>query len=447
MRSIKLFEWQSAELELSKEQMRGFVLYLNETWQNRVRYLEVDDDSDNDQEASKEQRFFSFTGDGKITARNYVGAIQYEDIRIEVYPKTFKNNETHDYSTYQLNLLYWLSYCRKIRFPFSLVDLSTTDFDEYLELIIYIFSNYTNDILNEQPFQAYQEITEETDYLKGRLHFDNYVTQNVITGKWQNFHCTHSPFIYDNLFNRIVKFVATRLSSITRNSLNQERLSSILFLLHDVSDVPITASDCDKVTLNPLYSDLRNVLSLCDMILSNKMIDIKSDSNQNFCFLIPMEYVFEDFVFGFINDHWSKINFRSQSEGYLAMREDKGVFKIKNDIYLKDQLIIDTKYKIRKQENGSKGGVSQGDLYQMIAYAIRRDCPNVTLLYPTVKDADNRDVSFTIPSGDLSEELTIDIRSVDITFEDYANTNDVIKERFKAINLIFDEDSIKMKLA
>lgn len=442
MQLIKLFEWQSAELSMNREQLREFVLYLNEIWQNRVRYVEQEEDDDEEQKPSKEQRFFSFTGDGKIVARNYVGVIQYENLRIEVYPKIFQNNPEHDFSRYQLNLLYWLSYCRKIRFPFSLVDISTIDFNDYLELIIYIFSNYTNEVLNEQPFQAYQEVTEETAYLKGRLHFDNYVTQNVITGKWQNFHCTHSPFIYDNLFNRIVKYVATRLIGVTTNSLNKERLSSILFLLHDVSDVPITAADCDKVSLNPLYADLSNVLSLCDLILSNKMIDIKSDSNQNFCFLIPMEYVFEDFVFGFITDHWPHVNFKSQSEGYLAEREGRGVFKIKNDIYLENQLVVDTKYKIRKAEEGLKGGVSQGDLYQMIAYAIRRDCPNVMLLYPSSTDADNSDISFAIPSGELSEEISIDIRSVDISFERDEDAAALIKKRLESVNEIFELEEV-----
>jgi 5-methylcytosine-specific restriction enzyme subunit McrC len=155
-----------------------------------------------------------------------------------------------------------------------------------------------------------------------------------------------------------------------------------------------------------------------------------------------MEYVFEDFVFGFITDHWPHVNFKSQSEGYLAEREGRGVFKIKNDIYLENQLVVDTKYKIRKAEEGLKGGVSQGDLYQMIAYAIRRDCPNVMLLYPSSTDADNSDISFAIPSGELSEEISIDIRSVDISFERDEDAAALIKKRLESVNEIFELEEV-----
>lgn len=437
---MRLFEWQSKSFGEHKEMLPEFVNYLAGAWQNRNRYVEQQDElSEEEQQERKinKQRFFDFTVDGKISARNYVGVVQYEGIRIEVYPKILMEDESINVKKYQLNVLYWLKYCRKIKFPFSFADVSKLNFDDYLELLIYLFGNYTEEILSQQPYQAYQLTEEETTFLKGRLSFDNYTKKNLITGQWQNFFCAHEPFVYDNLFNRIVKYVAKRLLAISENYLNKEQLNKILFLLHDVSDVSCTAEDCEKVKLNPLYEDHRHIVSLCKLYLSNQVIDMDSEDSKNFCFLIPMEYVFEDFIFGFISDKWPTLNLKSQSTDNLAMCGGIPVFQIRNDIYIKDKLIIDTKYKIRAPGDGRKAGVSQNDMYQVISYSLRRDCNQVLLLYPKTATSIHTPTSFQIPSSMLSQPINVNVASIDITFDDIEKADELIKERVSALSPVF----------
>jgi 5-methylcytosine-specific restriction enzyme subunit McrC len=439
---VRLFEWKSKSFEGDKMQLPGFVNYLSGVWQNRNRYLEMAEEISEEEEQEEriqKQRFFDFTIDGKISARNYVGVVQFENIRIEVYPKIFASDDTEDVKKWQLNLLYWLTYCRKIRFPFSFADVSKLKFDDYLELLIYIFANYTEEIIANQPFQAYQKVEDETPFLKGRLLFDNYIKHNLSTGKWQNFYCAHEPFVYDNQFNRIIKYVTRRLSAISNNYLNKEKLNEILFILHDVSDVRCTAEDCEKVKLNPLFEDHKHILELCKLYLSNQVIDMDSEDNKNFCFLVPMEYIFEDFVFGFIADKWPSLNVRGQSTEYLALNQDRKVFQIKNDIYIDNKLIIDTKYKLRSRSEGLKAGVSQSDLYQMISYALRRNCQDVLLIYPAASSALNTDTLFNIPSDMLGNDLDIHIRSLDITFDNIQEADELIKDRVQKINPIFNK--------
>jgi 5-methylcytosine-specific restriction enzyme subunit McrC len=438
---VRLFEWHSYSLEGHKKLIPDFINYLSGVWQSRNRYTEmVDEISEEEQQEQKiqKQRFFDFTLDGNISARNYVGVVQYEGIRIEIYPKIFADDETENVKKWQLNLLYWLTYCRKIKFPFSFADVSKLKFDDYLELLIYIFANYTVEVISQQPFQAYQKVEEETTFLKGRLSFDNYTKHNLTTGKWQNFYCIHEPFVYDNLFNRTIKYVTRRLLAISENYLNKEKLSEILFLLDDVSDMRCTAEDCDKVKLNPLFDDHERILSLCKLYLSNQVIDMDSEDSRNFCFLVPMEYIFEDFVFGFISSKWPALNLNSQSTDFLATNQSTRAFQIKNDIYIKDKLVIDTKYKIRDKYDGLKEGVSQGDLYQMISYALRRNCKDVLLLYPEMKSSLNTPSVFQIQSDMLPEKLNIHIRSLDITFDDIHEADATIISRVKKVNEIFN---------
>ncbi|WP_428330553.1 McrC family protein [Mucilaginibacter sp.] len=433
----------SDSLKQPQNKVAGFVSYLSTVWENRNRFIELSEDiSEEEQQERKiqKQRFFDFTIDGKVSARNYVGVVQYEDIRVEVYPKIFAHDKTGDSKKWQMNLFYWLTYCRKIKFPFSFADVSNLIFDDFLELLIYVFSNYTEEIISRQPFQAYQSVDEETTFLKGRLSFDNYTKHNLTTGKWQNFFCTHEPFVYDNRFNQIIKYVTRRLSAISENYRNKEKLNEILFLLHDVSDIRCSAEDCEKVKLNPLYEDHKHILALCKLYLSNQVIDMDSDNSRNFCFLVPMEYVFEDFVFGFIAEKWPTLNFKSQSSDYLALNYGKPVFRIRNDIYIDNKIIIDTKYKYRSTNDGLKSGVSQNDLYQMVSYAIRRNCKNVLLLYPQIETALNASAWFEIPSAMLSESIDIRVQNLDITFDDIQLADALIKARVEHIDPIFKPD-------
>ncbi len=437
---MRLFEWHSSKFEWDNNKADDFITYLAGVWKNRNRYSELDEEpteEDIEQEKIQKQRFFDFTYDGEISARNYVGVVQFEDIRVEIYPKIFAGDDPDNKKKWQLNLLYWLSYCRKIKFPFSFGDVSKIPFDDYLELLIYVFANYAEEILSQQPFQSYQTVEEETTFLRGRLSFDNYVKHNLITGKWQNFYCSYEPFVYDNLFNRIIKYVTRRLYAISQNYLNKEKLSEIIFLLDEVTDIQCSAIDCEKVRLNPLFEDHKHILGLCKLFLSNQVIDTEHEDSKNFCFLIPMEYIFEDFVFGFISDKWPELGVKSQSETHLAKNKSEKVFKIKNDIYINDKLIIDTKYKVRSTEDGLKAGVSQTDLYQMVSYAIRRNCTNVILLYPMVKGSQNEPAEFTIQSDLMSQELNIHVKNIDITFDDIHEAESKIKRQIEELDPVF----------
>lgn len=437
---MKLFEWHSDSFAGHQSKLPGFVNYLSGVWQSRNRFVEsIEELSEEEQQEEKiqKQRFFDFTIDGKISARNYVGVVQYDGIRVEVYPKIFADDKSQNLKRWQINMLYWLAYCRKVKFPFSFAYVSNLQFDDFLELLIYIFASYTEEIVSNQPFQAYQTVVEETAYLKGRISFEGYTKNNLITGKWQNFYCSHEPFVYDNQFNRIVKYVTKRLLAVSENYLNQERLNEILFVLNDVSDIYCTAEDCDKVKLNPLFADHKHILDLCRLYLSNQVIDLEDEESNNFCFLLPMEYIFEDFIFGFISDKWPLLNIRSQSTDFLALNNGTSVFQIRNDIYIPGKLIIDTKYKIRSNNDGLKAGVAQSDLYQMVSYAIRRNCSSVLLLYPEAINSKCSQAIFQIPSIMLSEDIFIQVKNIDIIVSDFHNADSIMVNRIKELSPLF----------
>ncbi len=412
--------------------MKRLCAYLDDAWKSRYQYVELEED----ERVSEEQRFFDFFVDGTIKARNYVGVLQFEGKRIEILPKILQQRDMG--VGWKQHLLFWLGYCKRIRFPFSVAELATIEMEDLLELLIYIFSNYSAEVLSGQPFYSYTKIKEEIPYLKGRLAFDEYLVNNLATGRWQHFTCEHQPLIYDNLFNRIVKYVTRRLLLVTENPLNQEKLGELIHLLDEVTDLECSASDCERVTMNALFGEHQNILAICQLYLSGRMIDTATADSNNFCFLVPMEYVYEDFLMTFLATHFPEYGVRQQSEAWLAATGGISVFKMKNDAFIPNRCIIDAKYKLRTKNDGLKGGISQADMYQMLAYAIKRNCEQVLLLYPyhPGPDVNNATETFSIQASMLHKTVHILALNVDVCFEQLAVAEIRMKERFKDVLIL-----------
>lgn len=412
---MTLYEWDTASHNLSEQALHRFESYLHEVWRNRQKF----DTEENSYWGNKplneqKQQFFQFGYDHTLQARNYVGVVQFEGMRIQVYPKIMRDRQLLDTQLQQRNLLFWLSYCQRIRFPFGLAQTATLDSDDTLEWMVYIFANLATNLLSNQPLQAYQQIDENSSYLKGQLNMPAYISNQLSTGRWHEFSCTHAPFVYDNLFNRIVKFLATRLRNISNHPFNQNKLGELLFLLDEVSHQSVTATDCDKVSLNALQQDHNHLLQLCRLFLSNEVMDLNDDQSNNFCFLVPMEVVFEDFIAGFIEAHFPQWKASKQAPDYLATTDGNRIFQIRNDLYFPNRLIVDTKYKTLHPTD-DKFGISQADMYQMVAYAIKRNCFRVILLYPQTGDIPF-ERTFEVEATSLTRTIIIEVKTVDIVF-------------------------------
>ena len=387
-----------------------FEIFLDDIWKSRqaqdLSNQEVSEEDDYDSSIASKQHFITFLKDGSMKARNYVGIIKYNQHTINLLPKIFYNNTSEtpsdlEIQAIQSNILWWLSYCRKIRFPKSLSNLSSIQ-SNFFEVLIYMFANYTRNVLNNCLYQAYTEVHNEIGFMKGRLSINSYISENLSKGRWHKLSCIYDTFDFDNLFNRIIKSVTSLLFGTTQVVKNKQLLSEILFILDDVTDINATYADCGKIQLNPLYEDMYTVLDYCRLFLSNSISYSYKNQFKVFAFLLPMEYVFEDFLYGFMDKHLRPIpgirKLKSQkSDLYLAelYENDKPVkdkvFNLKHDIYFeynKQKIIVDAKYKVAYTSGTYpptqeyKHGVSQSDLYQMVSYGIRREATEIYLMYP-----------------------------------------------------------------
>ena len=245
------------------------------------------------------------------------------------------------------------------------------------------------------------------------MNTNEYINENLSKGKWHKLNCTYDAFVFDNEFNRIIKYVTTLLFNVTSSQDSKKNLREILFILDEVSDARATAEQCSRISFNPMFGEFEKVRDYCQLFLTNCIsFDYKNDLKL-FAFLLPMEYVFEDFIFGFIDKELEKVTAKAQrSDTYL---DEEKAFNLKPDLWLKTDhksLIADTKYKIvYSGEKDPKKGISQNDLYQMLAYAVRFEVDEIILFYPnTIKQGQEEETELKIKDA-LADGKEISIRA------------------------------------
>lgn len=395
---INLFEYQN------KQEFKGsfdnLETFLDDIWMKRERSQFFSEDETDRIEA---QRFIQFIHKTQeLKSNKYVWVIHFEWQKINLLPKIFYDWD-REYSplettSMQNHILWWLSYCKKIKFPNYQTSLDSTQSD-FFEILIYLFSKYTRELLSHTIYQQYEEVNEELSFMKGRLNIDAYITENAAKWNWHKMNCTYDAFVIDNAFNRIIKYVTSLLFNATSSQENKRYLREILFILDEVSDVRAKAEDCLWIQFNPLFGSFETVRDYCYLFLSNSIsLDYKNNLKL-FAFLLPMEYVFEDFVFWFIEKELPDVVAKNQDTSTHLDTEKN--FSIRPDLILdlaSKRVIADTKYKIiYSDEKDPKRGISQSDLYQMMAYAIRYNVSDIKLFYPdTVKQYQERETAITV---------------------------------------------------
>ncbi len=372
------------------------------------------------------QPFLKFDGN-QVKANDFIGFIQNGEEVIEIYPKVFRDilpapNESDKHLMLQ-HIFYWFSYCRKWKFPFNKASLNNRDIVEFPELIINLIANQFLETISRQPLMIYQPVEEALFTPRGTINFTRYINRSLANGNLHSIECDHEPFLFNNKVNQIIKYCARLLLNQSKFQESKRALEEAIFILEEVDDLYCSMNDFSKIKLNSFFTDYLDILDSCKLVMSNQLYSNNTNELFQWSLLFPMEYIFEDFLAGFLEDKFSqnwKVEYQ-KSDLYLSNRPE--VFNMQHDIFLsskngsKRKIIIDTKYKIRTKDfkSDNKKGVVQSDLYQMVSYAFKRGCTDVIVVYPNLGDELHSPDVFEILSGFEGKEK-INVIAIEIPF-------------------------------
>jgi 5-methylcytosine-specific restriction enzyme subunit McrC len=412
---INLFEfvkypWETSEefqsIRAKKKFADDLENVLDGIWEDRKKF--IPSESLYPESTSKKQRFIDFRKN-ELVPRNWIGTIHFrsndDEFIVNLLPKIF-HIENHSYTESETNsifahILWWLSGSEKQQYSTMESSLGAMESD-FLEILVYIFSSYTLEILSVSSYNYYDTVSEEIHTVKGQIDFNSYAL-NYGTGKRHVLPCVYDSFQYDNQFNRIVKYVASLLKDFTNNKIAKRNLEEILFILDEVELSTVSVEDCDKVILNPIYTEFKTILDNCRMFLSSLSIYKWKDDYNVFALLIPSEKLFENFIFSMLKNNSSDLIehvSRTRPGRKHLVRQvsipEANRYRMINDIVVKmtDEsfILLDTKYKkiyntrLQEEEDDIDPvyNISQADIYQMVSYAVGSGISQIGLIYPAL---------------------------------------------------------------
>jgi 5-methylcytosine-specific restriction enzyme subunit McrC len=260
--------------------------------------------------------------------------------------------------------------------------------DTLLELLIRLFSEKLIDAVRKGMPRRYIAHEDDLATLRGRLDVTRQFT--VFAANPSRLACRFDALSPDIALNQIMKAAVTRLARIARSPENQRRLRELIFTYADIADVPVPSLRWDDLVLDRTNARWHELLNMAKLLLGDRFQTTSAGGSKGFSLLFEMNTLFEEYVARMVRRALAGSDLSVVSQGgriYCLETKDGGLFQTKPDILVKRGRqvvqVIDTKWKrIAAHIEDKKQGVSQADIYQMMAYGRLYDCSRLTLLYP-----------------------------------------------------------------
>lgn len=392
-------------------------------------------------------QIFDWSNIKHVSALNYVGVVHIPGLTVEILPKIDKQFIYEDDSKADLaqnNLLYMLSLSRRI--PIRERDLAPLRLNKMplLEAIIGIFLRRLLDELVIGIDHAYRTQEENSLFIKGKILIQEQIKQNLFHK--ERSYIKYDEYVSDTWLNRIMKATCKRLLQITQTKSVANLIFKAFAYFQSVEDLEIEEYHFDKVQITRSNERYIPLLEFCRIFMMDSSPAPGYGDNKTFSLLFPMDRLFEDFVAEFIYKYSSHFDIKRSTVHKQAAGKAKwlltrkmsngkalGMFRLKPDIVINDDtggthFILDTKWKyLLSDQEDSKNGISQADIYQLYAYAHRYNCSNNILLFPAVSGVSAK--TYCV-QGDENKQIRIEFLNMS---RDMQKSRNDLKDEFKKI--------------
>lgn len=356
-------------------------------------------------------------GRASLRTKQIVGVVAAEGYTLEILPKIIELGDAKiaaDIQDIRTRLIGMLSVAENIKI--SVGEVASLGWQNYdlLELLIAIFANKLVDSVRLGLPRRYVDASADLGVLRGRLDVKRQFTNLAVMP--HRIACEFTELSPNIALNQIMKAAVRRLRRLAKSDTTQRLLAELAFAYDEVSDVETNKLNWGGVFLDRTNSQWTELVELARLLIAGKYQTASLGDSQGYSLLFDMNRLFEAYIAKLIpkavaNTH---LKFAVQGGGLYCLTERTGAldqgpqrFQTKLDVLIKDDsknlLVIDTKWKVLKpRQADTKYGISQDDIYQMMAYAQVYQCQSLVLLYPHYKDLGKNSgiqVSYTFDHG------------------------------------------------
>ncbi|MER9684683.1 restriction endonuclease [Mesorhizobium sp. M0139] len=328
-----------------------------------------------------------------LRARGVVGILAAKDCSLEILPKIDVvpgENISRQNAETRKRLVHMLAVALELKIDLGAITDIEWQRETLLEILIRIFCDKLTEAVRKGMPRRYTEQDDDLPMLRGRLNITRQFTRHAINPS--RLACRFDTLSEDIALNRIMKATIRHLFHISKSPANQQRLRELAFVYSEIADLPPAALRWDEVVIDRTNRQWRELFDMAKLLLSNRYQTTTGGPGEGTALLFEMNALFEEYVGRMISRALVGTDLSVSLQGgrlfcLSAEETGRGLFQTKPDIIIRRAgavvHLIDTKWKrILSRIDHPKQGVSQSDVYQMMAYAQLYRAPRLTLLYP-----------------------------------------------------------------
>lgn len=369
-------------------------------------------------------------GRKSLRARGIVGVIATPDCQLEILPKIEGGAETKvSDATLRARLIHMLALAYELPIEVSAMTQLGWQRDTVLELLIRLFCQKLTGAVRQGMPRQYLEHQDDLPALRGSLDVTRQFSTLAVSP--QKLACRFDALSPDIALNQVMLATVRKLSRLTAAPDNQRALRELNFVYADVSDIPPSALRWDRIVLDRTNQRWRGLLALARLFLSDRHQQTSAGTIEGHALLFEMNELFEKYVARVLSRALVGTGLRVSSQGGhrdCLFEGDIGRFRTRPDLIIRQGeeivLIIDTKWKrMTPRIDDPKQGVSQADVYQLMAYGRLYDCPNVMLLYPHHGDLPPDPIrqKYSVATTGSDEKLIVATQDLTVTEQHLRN--------------------------
>lgn len=348
-----------------------------------------------------------------IQAKNFMGLIEIKNgFRVEILPKIFNSSVEESKKTFIRMLSCLKDFPSKV---FNEANLKIDKMNLY-EVFINMYIQQVRNLVKKGIKSGYFPLEDNANFYKGKLLFQNNIKQNLLHK--EKFYIKYDEFCENRPENRLIKSTLLKLKNITNSAENVKKIRQLLSIFERVNPSRNYIEDFAKVIIDRNTKNYEIVLKWSKVFLMNKGFTTFSGSTNARALLFPMEKVFESYVAKNLKKVLEDLNWdvSTQDRRYYLFDDPKR-FALRPDIVITREdgsiVVLDTKWKVLINKPSQNYGISQGDMYQMYAYAKKYKTSEIWLIYPRHEEMENsEDIRFQCTEDE--ENISVRIFFVDV---------------------------------
>ncbi|QVM85182.1 McrC family protein [Novosphingobium decolorationis] len=368
-----------------------------------------------------------------------VGVLSAPGISLEILPKIDPASHLDNRSSLRARLVSLIDLAHDLRLAEGEAAAMARGAETLLDLFIRIFATRLATQARQGLPRHYLAREDDLRALRGQLHATRQFTVNAV--RPDRLACRYDELDADIPLMQVMACAIVSLRRRTRTLSTARLLDELRYAFDDVTLLPPNRLPWQAITIERSNKRWESLLKVARMLLGQDWQGTghKGSAPRGHSLLFPMNDLFEKAVATLLRRGLADAGYdvRTQDQSRYCLRENsRDLFQMRPDIVIRKNgrtvAIIDTKWKpldadhldrghLDQNEHDAggepaslsgKGGVSQGDVYQMMAYGQVHDCAQLMLLYPARPGSGSRMLrSFTVhPDG----ERTLSIAAVDM---------------------------------